>query len=120
MIIKMNNKDEKFYCYMGKMFGSRIIQKQVNDRIYDDNDKEWYLYIEEERVAAFVSISKSTIKNVYSIKEEYLLEILQKIKSENKITESIVTNIYVDIYQKAGFKISKDSNYKNFVVIYDK
>ena len=42
MILKLNNKDTNFYNYMGKIFGSRPIEKQVNDRIYDDSNKEWY------------------------------------------------------------------------------
>ena len=52
MIIKITNKDEKFYQYMGKFFGSRLVERQTNDRIYDDNNKEWYIYIEEEKVMA--------------------------------------------------------------------
>ena len=43
MIIKMTNKDEKFYEYMGRLFGSRLVEKQTNDRIYDDDSKEWYI-----------------------------------------------------------------------------
>ena len=118
MIIKINNKDKKFYEYMGRFFGSRLIEKQVNDRIYDDDTKEWYIYIEEKKVMAFVSISKNVIKNVYTIKEKYLEEILKKIMKNDKITYSVVTNKYEDIYKKCGFKISKQTGYKNFVMIY--
>ena len=39
MIIKMTNKDENFYQYMGKFFGSRLVERQTNDRIYDDDNK---------------------------------------------------------------------------------
>ena len=66
MIVKMTNKDEKFYQYMGRIFGSRVIEKQTNDRIYDDNDKEWYIALEENKVKAFVSISQNKIKNVFA------------------------------------------------------
>ena len=69
MVVKMNNKLEGFYGYMGKIFGSRIVQRQINDRIYDDNDKEWYTYVEDERVVACVSILNGVIKNVYTINE---------------------------------------------------
>ena len=72
MIIKMNNKDEKFYEYMGKFFESRLVERQINDRIYDDDKKEWYLYIERDTVLAFVSIQNKIIKNTYSYKEEQL------------------------------------------------
>ena len=118
MVIKMTNKDEKFYQYMGKFFGSRLIEKQTNDRIYDDDSKEWYIYLEDERVMAFVSINKNIIKNVYTTKEKYLEEILQEIKRENEITYSIVTNYYAEVYEKCGFKVSKNQDYKNFVTIY--
>ncbi len=118
MVIKMTNKDKRFYQYMGKFFGSRIIEKQTNDRIYDDNDKEWYIYIEEDKVMAFISISHRKIKNIYAIKEKYLEELLEEIKNENNITYSIVTNSYEEIYKKCGFKVYKDNTYKNFVTIY--
>ena len=85
MIVKMTNKDEKFYEYMGKIFGSRLIEKQTNDRIYDDENKDWYIYLEDEKVKAFVSINKNIIKNIYTTKEEYLEELLNEIKEENKI-----------------------------------
>lgn len=118
MIIKMTNKEEKFYQYMGKFFGSRLIEKQTNDRIYDDDSKEWYLYLKEERVMAFVSVSKNTIKNIYATREEYLEEILKEIKKKNSITYSIVTNNYAEVYKKCGFKMNKNQEYKNFVTIY--
>ncbi len=118
MVVKITNKDEKFYQYMGKIFGSRLIEKQTNDRIYDDDSKEWYIYIEEERAMAFVSISKNIIKNVYTTKEKYLEEILEEIKKENNITYSIVTSYYKEIYEKCGFKVSQNQEYKNFVTIY--
>ncbi len=118
MVIKMMNKDEKFYEYMGKFFGSRLIEKQTNDRIYDDDSKEWYIYIEDEKVMAFVSINRNIIKNVYTTKEKYLEEILQEIRKENEITYSIVTNYYTEVYEKCGFKVNKNQDYKNFVTIY--
>lgn len=118
MVIKVTNKDEKFYQYMGKIFGSRIVEKQTNDRIYDDNNKEWYLFVEDEKVKAFVSINKNVIKNVYTIKEKYLQEILERIKKENFIKKSIVTSYYKNIYEGCGYKIIERPNYKNFVTIY--
>ena len=118
MIIKITNKEDNFYQYMGKFFGSRLIQKQTNDRIYDDDNKEWYIYLEDERAVAFVSISKNVIKNVYTTKGIYLEELLKKIKKEKNITYSIVTNYYTEIYEKCGFKVKANQDYKNFVTIY--
>lgn len=118
MLIKMTNKEEKFYQYMGRIFGSRLIERQTNDRIYDDDGKEWYIYLEEEKVMAFVSISKNVIKNIYTTKEKYLENILKEIRKQNNITYSIVTKSYTEVYEKCGFKISKNQDYKNFITIY--
>lgn len=118
MVVKMINKDENFYQYMGRFFGSRLIEKQTNDRIYDDDNKIWYLYLKEERVVGFVSISKNVIKNVYATKEEYLEAILKQVKKENNITYSIVTKQYKEVYENCEFKVNQNQDYKNFVTIY--
>lgn len=80
MIVKMNNKCENFYQYMGKVFGSRIIQIETNDRIYDDSNKEWLVRLKDGVPVAFVSVIKNVIKNVYTTKEEYLEEVLDEVK----------------------------------------
>lgn len=118
MIKKLTNKDERFYNYMGKIFGSRKIQRQTNDRMYDDDEKIWYVYIEKEEVLSFVSVQKKIIKNVYTTKNEYLEEILNKVRNEIQIEQSVVSKNYQDIYIKCGFRIYENQEYKNFVIIY--
>lgn len=118
MILKMTNRDEDFYKYMGRFFGSRIVERQTNDRIYDDPNKLWYIYINDEKPVAFVSMEKNAIKNIYAIKDKYLEELLEEIMCENKISSSIVTNLYLEIYYKCGFEFLDTNNYKNFVIIY--
>lgn len=117
MILKMNNKCEGFYTIMGKIFGSRIVENETHDRIYDDNNKEWYVYIDNDSPVACVSIVSNVIKNVYCIKEEFLVELLQYIKEENNIKESIVTNTYVSAYEQSGLIVDTSNEYKNFIVI---
>lgn len=117
MIIKTNNKDENFYQYMGKFFGSRLVEKQVNDRIYDDDKKEWYLNIENDMVVAFVSVQNKVIKNVYCYKEKQLEVVLKYIRKEEKIENSILTKRYLEVYKKCGLQIIDDGIYKNFVTI---
>lgn len=116
MVIKLTNKDYNFYEYMGKFFGSRIVQKETNDRIYDDSDKTWYIYLKDEVSLGFVSISKNTIKNIYSVNSKYLIDILNEIKKEIPISPSVVTNLYTDIYEFCHFHIDSTC-YKNFVTI---
>lgn len=116
MILKMNNKAENFYSIMGSFFGSRIVQNATNDRMFDDNKKEWYINFNDDTPTAFLSVSNDIIKNIYSSKDEDLASLLNYVKKELKIKDSIVTNAYLDIYNQCNFVIV-DSDYKNFVKI---
>lgn len=117
-IKKINNKTEKFYQYMGKFFGSRLVERQTNDRIYDDDKKDWYVYIENDNVIAFVSIQNKVIKNVYCYKEEYLEKVLNKVYKEEQIEPSIITKQYIEVYKRCGFEIIDKQIYKNFITIH--
>lgn len=118
MIVKMTNKDEDFYAYMGKFFGSRIVQTETKDRIYDDNNKIWYIYIgKNEKACAFVSICNDVIKNIYSTNNTYLQELILEIKKDFVIKDSIVTNIYENVYLNCGLKTIVLDNYKHFIMI---
>jgi len=120
MVVKLDNKSKKFYQYMGKFFGSRVVEKQINDRIYDDAGKEWYIFLEKENPKAFVSMQENVMKNVYTTKEEELKEIIMKIRQDRKIGVSIVPKIYENIYRECELEVSGEGQYKNFVVVMEK
>lgn len=118
MIVKLNNKTKNFYNTMGRFFGSRIVQNKTNDRIYDDNKKDWYVNFEKNNPVAFVSVSANVIKNVYSINDDYLLELLKYILNDIiTIKESIVTKTYLDVYKRCGLLVNENISFKNFVKI---
>ena len=117
MILKMDNKSKDFYNIMGRFFGSRIVQNKTNDRIYDDNNKKWYVYLDNNNPVAFVSVVSGVIKNIYSIKDDFLIELLTYVSKETKIKDSIVTNIYSNVYNYCGFICANDNGYKNFIKI---
>ncbi len=119
-IKKINNKTENFYQYMGKFFGSRLVEKQTSDRIYDDDKKDWYVYIENDNVIAFVSIQNKIIKNVYCYKEEYLEKLLNKVCQEEQVEPSILTRQYMKVYRKCGFDMMDNEIYKNFIMVHRK
>lgn len=118
MIITMTNQDENFYKYMGKYFGSRIVQSQTKDRLYDDNEKIWYLNMnEDKKILAFGSIVDRMIKNLYTNEINDLVLLLQKITSDIKLLPSTVPLCYEDAYKACNLKITRLGTYKNFVVI---
>lgn len=116
MILKLTNKSKNFYAHLGKFFGSREVERITHDRIYDDDDKEWYIKFIRDKPVAFVSIKNNKIKNIYGYKDEDVLEILEKINKELIITDSIVTKYYKDLYIKAGFEIFNGTT-TNFIKI---
>lgn len=99
-------------------FGSRIVQTETKDRIYDDNNKVWYIYLNQStKPCAFVSVCDGVIKNIYSNSDEYLKKLLLSLKHEVVIHDSVVTKIYENIYVECGFKINSLDNYKHFIMI---
>lgn len=118
LIVKMTNKDDGFYSYMGKFFGSRIVQTETKDRIYDDNNKLWYLYLDQNnKVCSFVSVCDNVIKNIYSTNDASLKELLLYLKKRISIESSIVTKIYEKVYLDCGFILNNLDNYKHFIMI---
>lgn len=117
MILKLNNKSENFYNYLGKFFGSRIVELTTQDRIYDDNNKDWYVFLSKDIVTSFISVSNDKIKNIYSTNYKNLESLLKALNKDIVIKPSVVTNIYLEVYQKCNLNISND-NYKNFVKIW--
>lgn len=118
MILKMTNKDNDFYSYMGKFFGSRIVQTETKDRIYDDNNKVWYIYLDQNnKVCAFLSICDGVIKNIYSPNDASLKKLILEVKKDSVLQPSIVTKTYENVYLECGLKINSLENYKHFIMI---
>ncbi len=118
MILKLTNKDTNFYNYMGKFFGSRIVQTETKDRIYDDNNKLWYIYIDSDnKPYGFISVCDGIMKNIYANNPDYLKELLSQVQKDVKIEPSIVSKLYENLYQECGLIVTHLDNYKHFVMI---
>ncbi len=119
MILKINNQDKDFYKYMGPVFGSRKIESEINDRIYDDDKKMWYLSInkKDKKVLALVSVASNIIKNVYTSNEDCLIELLKEIQLDMTIKASVVPIVYTDIYKDSGLIVTEINGYKNYISV---
>lgn len=115
MIIKLTNKSKNFYAHLGKVFGSREIEKTTNDRFYDDDNKAWYIYFNRGNPTSFVSIVDSVIKNVWTTERTHLIQVLKKIKDVTDVKTSIITGYFKDEYVEAGYIIESKS--KNFIKV---
>ena len=119
MILKINNQDKDFYKYMGPVFGSRKIESEINDRIYDDDKKMWYLSInkKDKKVLALVSVASNIIKNVYTSNEDCLIQLLKEIQLDMTIKASVVPIVYTDIYKDSGLIVTEINGYKNYISV---
>lgn len=116
MIIRLNNRSKNFYAHLGKVFGSRKVQKITGDRFYDDDSKEWYIYYKSGVPVAFVSVASCVIKNVWSEDMDMLVQTLKEVYKKEIITDSIVPASFEKQYEKAGFSILTNG-YTNFIKI---
>lgn len=46
-IICITNKDPRFYPFMGPFLAKRSVEQEIGYKIYDDDDKEWFVAVEE-------------------------------------------------------------------------
>lgn len=113
MLKRMVNTNKDFYKYMGKIFGSREVQRVTHDRFYDDAEKEWIMEIDHNIVSAVVSVKDSAIKNVYAEDPLCLIAILKEIHSN--ISTGTVPSAYTELYITAGYEIIEMR--KNFIKI---
>ena len=112
--MKMSHKDPDFYSIMGPVFGSREIQRKTGDRFFDDENKEWHVFMDSQGyVTTVISVCNNLIKNVYSSNMDELTLLLKEICPE--IKSGIVPIAYTEIYKNAGYRVSESS--KNFVEI---
>ncbi len=113
MIKRMVNTDRGFYGYMGKIFGSREIQRETADRFYDDDGKEWVLDIGKGKVLSVVSVKDSVLKNVYTEDAFSLVRVLGEVYGE--VYAGTVPAIYREMYAAAGYTVTGEK--KNFLVV---
>ena len=113
--MKITNKDPGFYDLLGTIFGSRKVHRETGDRFFDDDKKEWYLEVNDEKeILALISLSGETIKNVYCQSQESLVKLLKDVYYSTG--SSTVPSVYLDAYKKAGYSI-EESELKKFVKI---
>lgn len=116
MILKLTNKSKNFYAHLGKVFGSREVQKVTGDRFYDDDNKTWYVYYNRGDPDTFVSVQDNKIKNVWTENRKHLIAVLKQINKELSVKESVVPAVFKDEYENSGFLIL-GNGYKNFIKI---
>lgn len=72
-IVSMTNADPKFYARLGPFLARREVEKEIGYKIYDDDDKVWFIALEGERVLGFCYLARKTEAH-YQIGSCYVVE----------------------------------------------
>jgi hypothetical protein len=118
-IKNLTNVSPDFYKYMGKVFGSRFIEKQIGIKVYDDANKNWVIATRENQIIGFCSLKSKTVSDCF-VYPEYRLSgvfdlMLDELMKSNGNYRAVCTIMSVRAFLKRGFKIAKQT--KNFIYV---
>lgn len=115
-ILKLTSASQDFYKYMGRVFGSRFIEKQVGLKIYDDANKQWVIALLNDEIIGFCSLQANTVSDCF-VYPHYRMHgafdlMLDSLMSEPSSYRAVCTLMSVRAFLKRGFIITKQT--KNF------
>src|SRR5262245_3411069 len=65
-IRRLTNRDSDFYQIMGPYLARRAIAKDLGDPIWDDDDKEWFIALDDSAVIGFASLRQQGPKTTFA------------------------------------------------------
>jgi hypothetical protein len=118
-IWQISNTDDNFYELMGRVFGSRFIEKQVGLKIYDDSNKQWVITTINDDVIGFCSLQASTISDCF-VYPNYRLQgvfntMLDLLLSKPGNYRAVCTKMSLQAFLNRGFQVTKTT--KNFTFV---
>ena len=116
-VAEIKRTDANFYCNMGKFFGSRQVAKEVGINIYDDSNKRWFVYFENDVIVGFASLKNNLVSDCYVIPEKrnngiftYILNFL--IQSSYGKLNANCTQASKKVFNNLGFtEVRKSKNF---------
>lgn len=102
-VIAMNNLDDGFYDELGRIFGSRKVERVTGDRFYDDNNKTWYLLKDGDTLLAVIGVKGEEIRNCYGESNEDITELIDEIK--DNFTTGTIPAVWKKAFRDAGYVI---------------
>jgi len=118
-IVEMNSGNIDFYNYMGRVFGSRFIEKQVGLKIYDDANKQWVLALQDNVIIGFCSLQANTVSDCF-VYPNYrnrgvFNSMLDMLIKADKSYRAVCTKMSVRAFLNRGFILTKQT--KNFFFV---
>ena len=96
-IICLANTDQRFYLLMGPFLARRGIESEIGYKLYDDDDKEWFVALGDDMVMGFCYRQEKP-KGSYQIGRCYVVEEHRRKGVLKKLLAEAMRNITGDIY----------------------
>ncbi len=111
-ILRLERGDQRFYDYLGPVFGSRVVEKDTGDRFYDDADKIWYVV--PGRGAA--SVRQGLLRNFWAADRETADRLVEALWADNPRLGGVAPRRYEQAFVNCGFTVQ--GYRKNFIEVY--
>lgn len=113
----MSNDNPSFYRLIGPLMGSRIVEKEVGIRMYDDGGKYWYTAWDGDVFVGVASVRGCAVSDCY-VKPCYrnkgaLTAMLSSIVKDNAVgLKATCTSMSRGVFERAGFiQVAKTKNF---------
>lgn len=113
---RLTNRDREFYPLMGPFLARRDIEKELGGRIYDEDDRVWYIALSGKRVLGFCSARQTKTEAVYQSayvvpehRRRGVYEALWAKRAEEfpGPATSVVTSGALSMFTKHGFAVAR-------------
>lgn len=96
-IVVLTNKDRRFYQLIGPFLARREIEKETGYKLYDDDDKEWFVAIDGDTAIGFC-YRQERPKGSYQIGSCYVVEEYRSKGVFKKLLAQAMQNIEGNVY----------------------
>lgn len=111
-IICITNKDQCSYSMMGPFLARREVEKEIGYQIYDDDDKEWFVALDDCVVVGFCYRQEKS-KGAYQIGSCYVIREYRQKGVFKKLLEETMTGMAGNVFLTTNNPVMQDILLKN-------
>lgn len=103
---------------MGRVFGSRFIEKQVGLKVYDDANKQWVIALQDNILVGFCSLQANTVSDCFvypNYRNKGIFNAMLDSLLKDASYRAVCTKMSVTAFLNRGFILTKQT--KNFFFV---
>ena len=107
----LKNTDYEFYKLLGPFLARRSIEKEIGSKIYDDDNKIWFVAKKDKDVIGFAAVIKNNVCSSYILPQYRKIGIFTKILlyiiNNYKKLKTVANQNSYKIFLKNGFIVKR-------------